>query len=74
MPQIRNRGANVWQIVIYLGKDDDGKKKTLAKLFMVQNPKTYGNDLEDKRSCLEKSRTTPYSYSRFTPWYGFNFA
>lgn len=47
MAQLRKRG-NAWQIIIYLGKDDDGKKKTYSETFHGSKPlaKAYGNDLE----------------------------
>jgi len=48
MAQFRNRGSNVWQIGIYLGKDDEGKKQTQYFTFYgtKSQAKAYGNDLE----------------------------
>lgn len=38
MAQIRNRGTNVWQIQIYLGKDGEGKKKFDYETFYGTKP------------------------------------
>lgn len=48
MAQFRNRGTNVWQIGIYLGKDDGGKRITHYETFYGTKPQAreYGNDLE----------------------------
>jgi len=48
MAQLRKRGSNVWQVVIYLGKDDDGKRQSHSETFYGSKPqaRAYGNDLE----------------------------
>ena len=48
MSQLRNRGSNVWQVGIYLGKDDDGKKKTHYETFYgtKSQAKLYASKLE----------------------------
>lgn len=48
MAQIRNRGTNVWQIQIYLGKDDEGKKKFDYETFYGTKPqaKLRASELE----------------------------
>lgn len=48
MAQLRNRGSNVWQIAIFLGKDDAGKKTTHYETFYGTKPqaKIYANKLE----------------------------
>lgn len=48
MAQIRKRGTNVWQVGIYLGRDEEGKKSTHYETFYGNKTqaKEYANDLE----------------------------
>lgn len=48
MAQLRNRGTNVWQIQIYLGKDGEGKKKFDYETFYGTKPqaKLRASELE----------------------------
>lgn len=66
MAQLRNRGSNVWQIAIYLGKDD-GKKQTHYETFYgtKSQAKVYANDLEKeyKRKKIGSSKATVYTVS-----------
>ena len=50
MAQLRNRGSNVWQIGIYLGKDDEGNKQTHYETFYGNKTqaKAHGSDLEKR--------------------------
>ena len=50
MAQIRKRGNNVWQITIYIGKDDEGKKKFKYETFYgtKTQAKGYANEEEIK--------------------------
>ncbi len=65
MAQLRNRGSNVWQIVIYLGKDNEGKKQSQSETFYGSKPqaKAYGNDLEKE---LKRNRMGPSKSVAFT--------
>ena len=55
MAQLRNRGSNVWQIGIYLGKDDEGNKQTHYETFYGNKTqaKAHGSDLEKRRRSLK---------------------
>ena len=50
MAQLRNRGSNIWQISVFLGKDDNGKKITHYETFHGNKTqaKDYAHDLEKK--------------------------
>jgi integrase len=62
MAQLRNRGSNNWQIGIYLGKDDEGKKITHYETFYGTKPqaRAYANKLEVE---LKEKRNVPKSHS-----------
>ncbi|AHF07164.1 tyrosine-type recombinase/integrase [Desulfitobacterium metallireducens] len=61
MAQFRNRGSNVWQIGIYLGKDDEGKKQTHYETFYGSKPqaKLYAGKIEAE---LKKKMNVPKAH------------
>lgn len=62
LAQLRNRGSNVWQIQVFLGKDVDAKKKCVYETFYGTKPnaKLYANKLEIE---LKSRGTAPKSAS-----------
>ncbi|KGK81780.1 hypothetical protein DP73_21160 [Desulfosporosinus sp. HMP52] len=65
MAQLRNRGSNVWQIVVYLGKDDEGKRQSHSETFYgtKSQARAYGNDLEKE---LKRNKMGPSKLVAFT--------
>ncbi len=62
MAQLRNRGSNVWQIGIFLGKDDNGKKITHYETFYGTKPQArdYANKLEVQ---FKEKKNVPKSHN-----------
>lgn len=62
MAQLRNRGSNVWQIGIFLGKDDEGKKISHYETFYGTKPQArdYANRLE---VSLKDKKNLPKAHS-----------
>lgn len=72
MAQIRKRGTNVWQIGIYLGRDEEGKKCTHYETFYGNKTqaKEYSFDLEKQMKLKVGSSKSSVMFAEelFTKW------
>ncbi|OCZ52186.1 site-specific integrase [Dehalobacter sp. TeCB1] len=59
MPSVRDRGTNTFQIEIYLGKDDQGKKDIYRETFYGTKPQAklyaYKKENELKEDCKKRN-------------------